>query len=429
MITFFSALIGLATLLLLRIPLGFSLGVVGFFGYANIMGLPVAASMVAGTTFELGTYSLTVIPLFILMGNLVSNSGLGDRLFKAAYTITGRIPGSLSIAAIVASGGFAAISGSSIATAATMAKVSYPPMRNYKYEPEFALAAIAAGGTLGILIPPSVMLIVYGILAEENISKLFIAGIVPGLLGIIFYVGAGLISILINPQIAPSGRKFTIRQKLSALFPVWGVMSLFLLVIGGMYLGVFTATEGAGIGCFGALVLTLISTADPLPKIRTAIFDTVNTTGVLFPILLGSLILGNFIAMSGVTDYMINYVDELQPSKYQLLILILLMYIILGCFFESFSTLFVTLPLVLPLVEAAHVNLIWFGIMLVMTIETGLLTPPFGMNVFVIAAAVQDKVSIPRIFRRLVPFIISDMLRILTVLAIPALALWLPSHM
>ncbi len=427
MLVFFIGLAVLLALIMLRMPVGLALGLVGFFGYAYFLDLGIAGRMAAGVAFELGAYSLSVIPLFVLMGNFVSSSGLGHDLFRAAYTLIGRMPGGLAVSSILASSGFAAISGSSVASAATMAKVSYPPMRSFNYAAPFSLATIAAGGTLGILIPPSVILIIYGILAEQNIAKLFLAGILPGILGAILYVCAVLWVVWRNPQAGPRGESFSWKERLSALYPVWGVVALFTLVIGGMYGGIFTATEGAGIGSFGAFLLAVLRGMNR-HQLRQAIVNAVRTTGALFPILLGSLIMSNFIGMTGAPEAFGEFVQETDPEPWLLVLLIILLYLFLGCFFESFSTLFVTIPIVLPLVDAAGIDLIWFGILVVVTIEIGLLTPPFGINVFVLTSVLKDIDPGP-VFRALIPFLVADLVRIGVLALWPALTLWLPSRM
>ncbi len=428
MLAFFAGLAALLVLILLRMPVGLALGLVGFFGYAHYLDLGVAGKMAASTAFELGAYSLSVIPLFVLMGNFVSSSGLGHDLFRAAYTFIGRLPGGLAFSSILASSGFAAISGSSVASAATMAKVSYPPMRAFNYSAPFSLATIAAGGTLGILIPPSVILIIYGILAEQNIAKLFLAGVLPGLLGALLYLCAVAWVVWRDPGAGPRGEAFGWKARMAALYPVWGVVALFGLVIGGMYGGAFTATEGAGIGAFGAFALALFRRNMNRHEMYRAVVGAVRTTGSLFPILLGSMIMGNFIGMTGAPEAFGDLVREVDPEPWLLILLIVVLYLFLGCFFESFSMLFVTIPIILPLVDAAGIDLIWFGILVVVTVEIGLLTPPFGMNVFVLTSALRDIEPGP-VFRALIPFLVADLTRIALLAFLPAITLWLPSRM
>ncbi|MCK9511190.1 MAG: TRAP transporter large permease [Pigmentiphaga sp.] len=428
MIEFSLGILGLLVLILLRLPVALAMGLVGFVGYAHYMSYSIAGKMVAGSAFELGGYMLTVIPLFVLMGNFVSTSGLGHSLFRAAYAFLGRLPGGLAVSAILASGGFAAISGSSVASAATMAKVSYPPMRSFGYAEPFSLATIAAGGTLGILIPPSVVLIIYGILAEQNIAKLFLAGVIPGLLGLLLYMLAVMFVVARDPSAGPRGEAMPWPERWRALRDVWGVIALFALVMGGLYGGVFTATEGAGIGAMGALLLTWLRGQLTLQVLRNAFLGAVRTTGALFPILLGATVLSNFIGMTGAPEILADWIYEVEPSPVLLLFLIVLLYLFLGCFFESYSTLFITMPIILPLVEAAGFDLIWFGIIVVVTIEIGLLTPPFGMNVFVLTSVLRNVAAGP-VFRALIPFIVSDLFRILLLALFPALVLFLPNHM
>lgn len=428
MIEFFIGLLVLVCLILIRIPVALAMGMVGFLGFAHYMGFSISSKMVAGSAFELGSYMLSVIPLFVLMGNFVASSGLGRDLFRAAYAFIGRLPGGLAISAILASGGFAAISGSSVASAATMAKVSYPPMRSFGYSETFSLATIAAGGTLGILIPPSVVLIIYGILAEQNIAKLFLAGVVPGLLGILLYALTVAYVVKRNPEAGPRGELVPWPEKWRALREVWGVIALFALVMGGLYGGIFTATEGAGIGAGGAFLLTWLRGQLTLAVVREAFLGAVRTTGALFPILLGATILGNFIAMTGAPETLAEWITDVEPHPAMFLFMIVLLYLFLGCFFESFSTLFITMPIILPLVDAAGFDLIWFGIIVVVTIEIGLLTPPFGMNVFVLTSVFRDIAPGP-VFKALIPFITADLIRIVLLVLFPALVLFLPSQM
>ncbi|PSM16460.1 TRAP transporter large permease [Nitratireductor sp. StC3] len=428
MTEFVIGLVALVAFILIRIPVALAMGIIGFVGYAHYMGFSVSSKMVAGSAFELGSYMLTVIPLFVLMGNFVASSGLGRDLFRAAYAFIGRMPGGLAISAILASGGFAAISGSSVASAATMAKVSYPPMRSFGYSDSFSLATIAAGGTLGILIPPSVVLIIYGILAEQNITKLFLAGIVPGLLGMVLYTLAVGFVVGRDRDAGPRGEYVPWSEKWRALREVWGVVALFVLVMGGLYGGVFTATEGAGIGASGALLLTWIRGAMTLAVLRDAFLGAVRTTGALFPILLGSTVLGNFIAMTGAPETLADWIGDIDPHPAMLLFIVVLLYLFLGFFFESFSTLFITMPIILPLIDAAGFDLIWFGIIVVVTIEIGLLTPPFGMNVFVLTSVFRNIAPGP-VFRALIPFIIADFIRVALLALFPALVLFLPSQM
>ncbi|MHC3939053.1 TRAP transporter large permease [Paenochrobactrum sp. BZR 201-1] len=428
MLEFFIGITALLILILARIPVALSMGMVGFLGFAHFMGFAISGKMVAGSAFELGSYMLTVIPLFVLMGNFVSSSGLGRDLFNAAYAFIGRMPGGLAVSAILASGGFAAISGSSVASAATMVKVSYPSMRSFGYSEPFSLATIAAGGTLGILIPPSVVLIIYGILAEQNIAKLFLAGLVPGLLGILLYILTVMFVVARDPAAGPKGEYVPWAKKWHALRQVWGVVALFSLIMGGLYGGIFTATEGGSIGAMGALLLTFARGKMSKQVFRDAFLGTIRTTGSLFPILLGATVLGNFIGMTGAPETLADWIADVNPHPIMLLLIIVMLYLFLGCFLESYSTLFITMPIILPLVEAAGFDLIWFGIIVVVTIEIGLLTPPFGMNVFVLTSVLRN-ISAGPVFRALIPFIVSDLVRILLLILFPALVLFLPTNM
>lgn len=424
-------LIGLAALLVLlfaQMPIALALSLVGATGYAWYMGWWVTGKMVATVAIDLGSYTLSVVPLFVLMGNLVASSGLARDLFSAAHGFAGRLPGGLAISAIVASGGFAAVSGSSVASAATMTKVAYKPMREAGYADSVSLATIAAGGTLGILIPPSVVLIIYGILTEQSIAKLFIAGVLPGLLGLLCYIGAILWIAWRHPARAPAGTRTDWREKLRGLRGVGGVLALFSLVMGGLYGGAFTATEAAGIGAFGAFVISIWRRQLSFAILRKALKDTIWTTGALFPIVLGSGILSNFFSMTGAPELLAQTVSASTDSAWVVILVVVVLFILLGCIFESLSILLITIPVLLPILDTIGVDLIWLGIVIVVTIEIGLLTPPFGMNVFVMTSTLPD-VKPMVVFGGLVPFLVADLVRLALLLAFPALTLFLPGLM
>ncbi|MCB1810119.1 MAG: TRAP transporter large permease, partial [Candidatus Competibacteraceae bacterium] len=410
-----TALIGFGVLLLLvflRLPIAFAMGLVGFVGFALQTNTRASLSMVGRLVIDTGQdYGLSVVPLFILMGLFVNRAGLSTELYRASYAFLGHFRGGLAMATIVACGGFSAICGSSLATAATMSRVAMPPMRKYGYSDGLAAASIAAGGTLGILIPPSVILVIYGLLTEQSIGKLFIAGIVPGLLGILFYVLAIRFAVARSPTAGPAGERSDWPERLAALRGVWTVLLLFLVVIGGIYGGVFTPTEAAGIGAGGAFLIALARRALSLYDLIEVLMDTARTTAMLFSVLIGALIFSNFVNRAGLPDALLALVTGFDVSPLVVMCLILLVYIVLGCVFESLSMLLLTVPIFFPLVQSLGFDLIWFGIIVVVVTEISLITPPVGLNVFVLRGVLGD-ISTGTIFRGVTPFWIVDILRL-----------------
>lgn len=418
----------LIVLIFLRLPLAFAMGVVGFFGYYFLTGNWNASEAMAARRIvdTVQDYSLSVIPLFVLMGNLVSQAGLSDAVYRASHAFMGHWRGGQAIATIAACGGFSAICGSSLATAATMGRVAMPQMRRYGYSDSLAAASIAAGGTLGILIPPSVMLVIYGILTETSIRDLFAAGLLPGLLGILLYMAAVRWSVWRNPQDASArAEPLPWSERLRALGKVGDTLVLFVLVIGGMYLGVFTPTEAAGIGAMGAFLIALLRRRLTLRILMSVLMDTARTTTKLFAVVLSALIFSNFINRAGLPDDLLSFVNGLDLSPLGVLLVILGIYIVLGCMFESMSMILLTVPVFFPVVAGLGLDLVWFGILVVIVVEISLITPPVGMNVFVLRGVLPD-VSTGTIFRGIVPFIMADVVRVALVLLFPALTLWLP---
>lgn len=434
------ALIGFAILLVLivvvRIPIAFSMGIVGFFGFAYMQGLTfdnigdfrwtgslsMAAKRVVDTAQE---YSLSVIPLFILMGNLVTKSGLSHELYRASNAFLGHRKGGLSMATVVACGGFSAICGSSLATSATMAKVAMPPMRKYGYSDALATASIAAGGTLGILIPPSVILVIYGLLTETSIRELFAAGFIPGFLGILMYLGAVRYVVWRNPAAGPCGEKLSWPERLQALNGVWGVLILFTVVMGGIYLGIFTPTEAAGIGAGGAFLIALSRKTLNFRSLFDILTDTARTSAMLFGVLIGALIFSNFINRAGLPADLLAFVEGLQVSPMMVIFAILGIYIVLGMVFESLSMMLLTVPIFFPLVQSMGFDLVWFGIVVVVVTEISLITPPVGMNVFVLSAVLRD-IKASTIFKGVTPFWCADIIRLLLITLIAPISMFLP---
>lgn len=443
-----SALIGFAIVLglvLLRMPIVFAMGIVGTFGFAyerggdlfDERGLKAALSMVGRQITDTAQdYGLSVIPLFIMMGLFVNKGGMARELYAVSNAFLGHFRGGLAMATVMACGGFSAICGSSLATAATMSKVAMPEMRRFKYSDRLSTASIAAGGTLGILIPPSVILVIYGLLTETSIGKLFMAGIIPGLLGIFFYLLAVRWSVFRDPEAGPAGPRANWKERLVALRSVWAVLLLFFLVIGGLY-GIFdihplnltfSPTEAAGMGAMGAFIIALSRGGLRIADIFDVLRETSFTSASLFAVLIGAQVFSNFVNLAGLPEALITLVSANDVAPFTVILLILLVYVVLGCVFESLSMLLLTVPIFFPLVTSLGFDPIWFGIVVVVVVEISLITPPVGLNVFILKGVVGD-VTTATVFRGVTPFWMADILRLILIVAIPTLVLFLPNQM
>lgn len=426
------ALIGFAVVLILafmRMPLGVALGLVGLVGFSELSNYRAGMSSAARLVIDSGqSYGLSVVPLFILMGLMVEKGGMARELYRAAYAFLGHRRGGLAMSTIVACGMFSAISGSSLATAATMSKVSMPEMRRYKYHDSLATASIAAGGTLGILIPPSVILVIYGLITNASVGKLFIAGILPGMIGVLFYLGAVLFVVSRNPEAGPAGDRTTWGDRLIALRDVWATLGLFIFVIGGIYVGAFTPTEAAGMGAAGAIVIAAMRRALTWKVVLEVARETTLTTAKLFLVVFGAMIFSNFVNRAGLPDALLGIAQGFDFPPMGVIFVIILIYLILGCVFESLSMILLTVPIFAPLVQGLGFDLVWFGIIVVVATEISLITPPIGMNVFVLKGVLKD-VSVKTIFQGVTPFWVADIFRIILLALVPGIALFLPSLM
>ena len=421
--------VALFILLFLGLPISYGLGLVGFVGFAIVVGLAPAAKMVAQVTVDTADgYELLVLPLFVLMGSLVSQARLSDKLYAFSNALVGHRRGGLAMATVIACGGFAAICGSSLATAATMAKIAMPPMRKYGYADSLATASIAAGGTLGILIPPSIIMVIYGVMTETNIGKLFVAGILPGILGIFLYIVAVAVTIRIRPESGPPGEATTVRQKFEALKGIWGVAALFLVVMGGIYGGVFTPTEAAGIGATGAFFIAVLGGNCNLSQLFAVLLDTARTTAMLIFLVITAVVFSNLVVVTNAPNYMVSWIHSLELSPVMVMFVIVGIYILLGCVFESLAMMLVTVPLFYPIVQSLGYDLIWFGVIIVVVIEISMITPPIGVNVFVLKSVLPE-VSMQTIFRGLIPFILIDFVRVSILVLFPGFVMFLPSLM
>ena len=421
-------LICLAAVLLLaflRVPLGISLLMVSVGGITYINNFEVAATLLPMTLSEAAfSYELACVPLFILMGNVLSRTGISSDLFRAAYAFLGAVRGGLALATMVTCAGFSAVCGSSFATAATMSKVAYPSMQKYGYSDRLASATIAAGGTLGILIPPSIILMIYGILTQQNIGELFIAGMLPGLLGLAMYMGVIYVIAVLRPEHAPRGERFSAKERWESLGGVWPFLALFLLIIGGLYAGWFTATEAGGIGAGVALMIAWVQKRLSWRTFYETLQETAFTSVMLYVVLFGAMMFSQLISFSGLADALLELVAGSGLSKLGILLAILAVFLLLGCVMDSMAIILIFVPLFAPTLVAQGFDLVWFGIIVVVLTEIGLITPPVGMNVFVLKANLP-KVPVGTIFRGLYPFVGIDLLRLAILVAFPPISLYL----
>ena len=421
--------VALFALMLLRVPVGMAMGLVGVSGFAYLNGGVPALKLVGQTSMRTVTdHTFGVIPMFLLMGAFVSNSGMSRELFRAANSFLGHLRGGLGIATIAACGGFAAISGSSVATAATFSAVAYPEMRRFGYPQSFATGVIAAGGTLGAMLPPSTVLAVYGIITEQDIGKLFIAGIIPGLLAATMYmITVGIIGF-VRPNFLPSTPRHSWKDRIAATRDVWATLLLFIFVIGGLYGGLFTPTEAGGMGAGGAFVIGVLRGRLDRTEIRRSLLQATRTAAAVFTVLIGALLFGYFLTVTQTPQKVTAFLTGLGIGNYGVLALIMLMYLVLGCLMDAMAMIILTVPIIFPVIIHLGFDPIWFGVIIVMTVELGLIHPPVGMNVFVIKSVVKD-VSFATIFKGVIPFILTDLVRLVILIAFPILALWLPSKM
>ncbi|HEY5964739.1 MAG TPA: TRAP transporter permease [Xanthobacteraceae bacterium] len=419
----------LFVLMLLRVPVGMAMGLVGVGGFAYIVGGAPALKNVGHTTARTVTdYNFAVIPLFLLMGSFATTSGMSRELFRAANAFLGHLRGGLGIATIAACGGFAAICGSSVATAATFSRVAYPEMRRFGYPQSFATGVIAAGGTLGIMIPPSTVLAIYGLITEQDVGKLFVAGILPGVLAVTMYMLTITLIGVAKPGFLPEGQRTTWAERRSALRDVWATLLLFAFVIGGLYGGLFTATEAAGAGAGGAFLIGLARGRLSRADIMRSLLETTRTTAAVFTVLIGALLFGYFLTVTQTPQKVTELLTGLGIGKYGVLALIMLMYLVLGCLMDALAMIILTVPIVFPVIKDLGFDPIWFGVIIVMTVELGLIHPPVGMNIFVIKSVIED-VKMSTMFYGVMPFIVTDLLRLVILIVFPIIALWLPSRM
>lgn len=418
----------LVTLILMHVPVGFSLLIVGFVGISYLKSFDIALSQLSSSSFAtVNTYSLSVIPLFILMGMFMSNTGLGNDLFNSVEKWVGHMRGGLAIATIGAASIFSSISGSANATTATLAKICIPEMEKFKYKTTFATASVAAGGTLGALIPPSILLILYGALTSEPIGALLIAGIIPGVLMAVFFIIMINIQVRMNPTIAPiRHEKILFSDKVGSLKKVWPFLLVFLVSIGGIYIGVFTPNEAGAIGATGSFFIAILMKRMTFKILITALDETLRISVMIFFVLIGASIFGRFLALTKIPMNLSANVAQLDLSPVLILTLILIIYFFLGMFLEGIAIMVLTLPIIYPLIIELGFDGIWFGIIMIMIVNIGVLTPPLGMNVFIISGIVKH-VPIQHIFKGVIPSIIVMIIFIIVLIIFPGIVTFLPS--
>jgi C4-dicarboxylate transporter, DctM subunit len=426
------ALLGFAAvfaLALLRVPLAFAMGAVGFVGLGLVRGWQPTMANAAQVVYDTGfAYTLSVVPLFILMGNFVARAGLAHELFRAAYTFVGHLRGGLAHATVVSCAGFGAICGSSIATAATMAKVAYPPMKKLGYADYLSTGVIAAGGTLGIMIPPSTIMVIYGIVTETHIGKLFAAGVIPGLLCALLLMSGVVWIIARDPSAGPAGERSGWPERVAALKGIWGVLLLVVVVLGGIYGGVFTATEGAGIGASGAFFFAWFRKVLTWKVLTQVLVESARTTAMLFTILIAATMFSSFVNFTSMPTDLKDSILRLGLSPLMVVAAMMLVYVVLGTIMEELTMVLLTIPVFFPIVTGLGFDPVWFGVLIVLVVQVGLISPPVGMNMFVMNALLKD-VPMSAIFRGSAIFCLPLALGLVLVLFFPQLALWLPGFM
>ena len=423
----------LFVLLALRIPIGVAMLTVGMVGYVSIAGEKALLSYLKTETYwRFSTETLSVVPLFLLMGQFAAKAGLSQALFSAAYTWLGHYRGGIAMASIGGCAGFGAISGSSLATAATMGQVALPELRRFNYSGALATGTLAAGGTLGILIPPSVVLIIYAVMVESNVATLFQAAFIPGILAALGYIAAIALVVRINPEAGPAGERATRAQKWGALLEIWPVLVIFLLVMGGIYAGFFTPTEGAGVGAIGTFLIAVTRGGMRLGGFIDALLGTAQTTAMIFLILLGAAIFNAFLGFSQLPITAADFFGNSGLHAYVILLGMVVLYILLGFVMDSLSMIFLTVPIFWPIVAGLDFGMspdetkLWFGIITLIVVEMGLITPPVGLNVFIINSMARD-VPMIETFKGVIPFFASDIIRVAILIVFPTITLVLPS--
>jgi len=427
-----TGIIGIIALFLFifsRMPVGFVMAIIGFIGFGTLVSFDASMNLIAKDIYSVfGSYNLTVIPLFVLMGQLAYHSGISKRLFDAAYKFIGHWPGGLAIATIGACAGFAAICGSTNATAATMAAVALPEMKRYNYKPELATGVVAAGGSLGILIPPSVIFIVYGILTEQSIGKLFVAGVLPGILLTALFVLTIVIWTTLRPDLGPRGPKAPFREKMESLSGLVETLILFIIIMGGLFVGFFTPTEAGAVGAFGTLILAVARRNLSWKGFITSLVETTRLSCMILVIVAGATIFGHFLAVSRIPFDIANWISTLDLPDFVIMLFIIFVYLIGGCFIDSLALIMLTVPIFYPVITFLGYDPIWFGVVIVLITQIGVITPPIGINVYVVSGVARD-VPLETIFKGVLPLLLALIIGTLLLIPFPQIALFLPGLM
>ena len=422
-------LAGMFVLILLHVPLGVAMGIAGVVGFGVLANFMPAYTLLASETASAFTsQDLATIPLFIMMGGFASAAGLSEDLYRMAYALVGHRRGGLAMATIGGCAGFGAVCGSSIATTATFGRVALPPMQARGYAPGFATGTVAAGGTLGILVPPSIIMVIYAVLAEQLILTLYVAAIVPSILAVALHFSAIAIYTRVRPMDAPAGELMPWNERVRELLRGWAVLSLILIVLGGISFGVFTAVEGAAVGAALAFIFALLRRSLDRETFKRTLIDVASTTAMIYVIIIGASLFGYFVAISKAPQEIIGAISGAGLSMPAVMFLLMVMYLILGAVFDEVAAMVITLPFVLPLIKSWGFDPVWWGIINVVIIELGMLIPPIGMNVFVIHG-IAPQVPLTAIYRGVTPYIASNLLRLALLLTFPALCLWLPAYL
>lgn len=425
-------IIGLLALFIVifsRMPVGFVMALIGFIGFGAIVNYDAALSLIAKDVFDVfGAYSLTVIPLFILMGQVSFHAGISTRLFEVAYKFIGHWPGGMAIATIGACAGFSAICGSTNATAATMAAVTLPEMRKYHYKDSLAAGVVAAGGSLGILVPPSVVFIIYGIMTEQSIGKLFMAGILPGILLAGLFMLAVVIWARLSPTVAPRGPRSDLRARLASLSGLIETLLLFLLVMGGLFLGFFTPTEAGAVGAMGSILIALFRKKLSWKSFAQSLFETTRISCMVLVIVAGATIFGHFLAITRIPFDIAEWVASFNLPAFAVMGLIILVYLVGGCVIDALALIMLTVPIFYPVVLSLGYDPIWFGVIIVLVTQIGVITPPVGVNVYVVSGVARD-IPLHVIFKGVVPLLLALIVATLLMLPFPEIALFLPNMM
>lgn len=424
-----AGILGLLICLAIGMPIAFAMGIIGLLGYAVVEGVGQALGILALAPYSVSSnYVLSAVPLFILMGFFAFYSGISRDLYEASYKWFGWMPGGMAMATVAGCAGFAAVSGTSTGSAATMGTVALPEMERFNYDPKFSAGTVAAGGTLGILIPPSGVLIIYGYLTEQSVGKLFMAGIIPGILSAALYIFMLVVRCYRNPSLGPPGPKFTWAERIKSIKGLWGIGSLFILVMGGIYMGVFTPTEGAAIGAGGALLIAISLRKITLDNLIKSLLDTCRITAMIFAIIIGAMVFNRFLTVTNIPTTAAEFISGLQLNRYFIIFIFMLIYFAMGMFMDTLAIIILTVPILFPIIIGLGFDAIWFGIILVKSIEIALISPPLGMNVFVIKG-VTPGLTLGEIFQGIWYYLQMDILTLGLLIIFPQISLWLPSKM